>query len=156
MSWRPGVSVVEVLVAVAIVGLALVPLVSIQSQIARTHARYIETYERATDQRNALALLAELNPMADPRGARDLGGGAVLRWQSTALTPVKRSAGYPVDDGPFDVALYRVAAQIERADRAAVPMDVELLGWRRVVAVTGADLGAARPGQSPFPPGFVP
>ncbi len=135
MSWRPGVSVVEVLVAVAIVGLALAPLVSIQSQIARTHARYIETYERATDQRNALALLTQLNPMATPTGLSDLGAGATLEWNSRLLTEIERGSGYPIGDGPFDVALYQVNAKIIRANRPLVEMDIEILGWKRVVPV---------------------
>src|SRR5262249_29060709 len=111
-----GLSTIEVLVAVAVMGLALAPLIAVQSQISQTHARYQAAYLRATLHRNSLAMLKDLNPMAKPRGAIQLDPSRTLRWTSEAVTEVVRNADYPVGDGPYDVALYAVDAQVTDAN----------------------------------------
>jgi general secretion pathway protein I len=134
-----GLSTLEVLVSVAVLGLALAPLLAVQSQIAQTHVRYQEAYSRATLQRNALALLQEMNPMATPRGDIALDSENRLRWTSQPLSSIDRSSDHPVGDGPFDVALYAVDAEIIGPNEAVrVRFNTERLGWVRAESVSGS------------------
>ena len=93
-----GLSMIEVLVAVAVLGMALAPLVVVQGQIARTHQRYEESYARTTLQRNALAILQDMNPMQTPSGEIALDDENMLVWTSRPLTDVSRGSDHPVGD----------------------------------------------------------
>ena len=81
-----GLSMIEVLVAVAVLGMALAPLVVVQGQIARTHQRYEESYARTALQRNALAMLQDMNPMQTPSGEIALDDENTLIWTSRPLS----------------------------------------------------------------------
>lgn len=128
-----GFSVIEALVGVAIVGVALVPLVEMQSQVARHYQRLAIQEEQLSAQRNALALLGDINIMAEPRGRRSLDEGRLLRWTATPLTPETRSLRFLGGEGEFDVALFRVQAEIRDTGRPPVRFAIEQMGWRRVV-----------------------
>lgn len=132
-----GLSMLEVLVAVAVIGAALTPLVAIQGQISQTHVRYQAAYANATLQRNALDLLQDMNPMKTPQGDIDLDGANHMRWTATPITRVDRSTDYPVGDGRYDMALYTVAVEIYDAKAAAttpakVRFSTERIGWQRL------------------------
>ncbi len=125
---QSGFSAIEALVAVAIVALALVPLASLQGQVSRTVARQQETQVRLNAERNALALLREVNLADAPQASRELGAGQVLRWQAEAISPPTRSSS-----GEFDVTLYRLEATIADQDGAIIAeFSLEQLGWRPV------------------------
>jgi hypothetical protein len=145
-----GLSMLEVLVTVSVIGLALAPLVVIQGQIAQTHRRYEAAYQNSTLQRNALTLLQDLNPMAQKEGEIVLDTQNRLHWQATALTRVDRSTGYPLGDGAYDVALYSIEARIVGSDnRVRVRFSTERVGWQRIDDVESTDrFGAAGPDPS--------
>lgn len=150
-SREAGLSTIEVLVAVAVLGLALAPLVMVQGQIARTHARYEETYARSTLQRNALAMLQDMNPMQTSTGQIALDAENTLRWTSRPLSDVARGSDHPIGDGAFDVALYQVDAEIIGPNAGVrLRFSTERVGWVRVEGVrTDRDFGA--PNNEPEP-----
>jgi len=151
LSPEAGLSMVEVLVAVAVLGMALAPLVVVQGQIARTHQRYEESYARTTLQRNALAMLQDMNPMQTPSGEIALDDENRLVWTSRPLTDVSRGSDHPVGDSAFDIALYGVDAQIIGPDPGVrLRFSTERLGWSRAEGVaTDRDFGA--PEMDPDP-----
>jgi general secretion pathway protein I len=146
-----GLSTIEVLVAVAVLGLALAPLIVVQGQIARTHQRYEEAYARSTLQRNALALLQDMNPMQTARGEIALDAENTLRWTSRPLSAVERGSDHPIGDGPFDIALYGVDAEIIGAGGGLrLRFSTERIGWVRAEGVaTDRDFGAANADPDP-------
>ena len=127
---RAGLSTIEVLVAVALIGMALLPLVAIQSQIAQTHARYETAYNRATLQRNALEITRNLNPLATPDGRVILDERYVIEWSSEAVKDPKRGTDFPLGDGPFDVGLYRVSVAVLNEGRVELEYVTEKVGWK--------------------------
>lgn len=134
---RRGLSTLEAIVAVAVLAIAMTPLLAFQTQIARTHARYLSAYERVTLERSAFAVLRELNPMQRPSGEVDLGAGARLRWSSRALTEEALSTAYPTGDGSFQVALFAVEARIARPRGGPdIVLEIERFGWRREQSAT--------------------
>ncbi len=82
-------------------------------------------------QRNALALVRDINPMATPQGEMAVSPGIELRWRATAISAVTRSVAYPAGDGDFDVALFRIDATVVRNQKPALTFSVDSLGWRR-------------------------
>jgi general secretion pathway protein I len=127
---QAGFSVIEALVAVAIIAIALLPLAALQGQVSRAAAQQQTLQLRLAAERNALAVLKEVNPMREGEGVRDLGGGRTLRW--TAV-PISETA--PNRAGGFEVALYRLEVQIADANGAAVSMlTLDQVGWRSASA----------------------
>lgn len=127
-----GFSVVEALIGVAVVGVAFIPLVEMQSQITRQYQRQAMLEDRLLAQRNALALLADVNVMAEPTGRRSLTDGRVLRWSTTPLTAESRSLRFLGGEGDFEVALFEVHAEIRDPRQSPMRFSIEQLGWRRV------------------------
>lgn len=122
-----GFSTLEVIAAVAIIAIALVPIATLQIQLARSQARLAETHEQTTAVQNALAMLREVNPMTEPNGQRGLGGQTTLTWSSAPASALRQSVNPP----GFDVQLYRVSGQIHGADGAVTALQLDLIGWRR-------------------------
>lgn len=124
--WQTGFSTLEVIAAVAIIGIALVPIAALQTQLARSEARLAETHAQTTAVQNALSQLREVNPMLTPSGQRDLGGHTTLNWTSAPVSSVRQSVNPP----GFDVQLYRLTGEI-RANDGTTAVQLDLVGWRR-------------------------
>lgn len=133
MSRRDGFSLIEALVALTIAALVLSAVFALQQQMTLGQLRHERALTNAALRRNALELLAEVNPMLEPEGRRDLTAGRVLTWTSTERTPVRRNIGEGFGDGAFDVALYEVNAEIIAASgRPLARLQIERVGWRRI------------------------
>lgn len=135
-----GFSVIEALVALAIVALALIPLMALQAQVSRTYAR--DQLERAelNAKQNALALLRDVNVLASPQGARRLDSAHLLRWWATPLTAPTRTTRQGQGFGDFEIVLFRVDAAIEGGapPRAPVSFSLEQVGWRPLATASSA------------------
>lgn len=127
---RRGFSVLEALIAVAVLGIGLSALLGLRQTILRQMhaAATLETAD--TDIRNAMALIAEVNPMIEPAGTREISPRRIVRWRSERLTAMRRSKAYPAGDGSHDVALFRLHVTVVAQDDATVEYEVERLGWR--------------------------
>jgi general secretion pathway protein I len=126
-----GISVMEALAAVALVAIALIPLMSVQVRIQRDYMRQQAVRAEIEAQRNALAVLRDINMMQEPSGSRPLSDQQTLRWQATPKSAVVRSTNRGSGDGPFDVALYAVVVRVDDEDgRAICGFTVLGLGWR--------------------------
>ncbi len=142
-------TLIEVLVAIAVISIVLIPIIGLQSQIARSHARNQQRYELATLERNVLSILRDLNPMVDKEGQIVLDGAKTLSWKTTPISEVISNAQYPNGNGPFNVALYQVEAILKADDgRNLARLSIERVGWKRT-SETLARLPP--PPESPLP-----
>jgi prepilin-type N-terminal cleavage/methylation domain-containing protein len=132
-----GLSLIEALAAIAILGIAMSSLMAWRSALLRQHARISEAEAIATARTNALSLLSDVNPMATPEGTLDVSPGVRVSWTATPLTPSHRSVAYPAGEGAFRVALYRVDALVERPPMAPLAFSLERLGWASLDGPTG-------------------
>jgi Tfp pilus assembly protein PilV len=110
-----GFSVIEALVAVAIV------------ELARTLGRQQEALARLNAERNALSWLREINCVAAPQGTQTLGADQVLTWRAHPISPATRTRS-----GAFDLSLCRIDAQVSRDGNVLTEFSVEQTGWRAV------------------------
>ncbi|MEQ1619008.1 MAG: prepilin-type N-terminal cleavage/methylation domain-containing protein [Terricaulis sp.] len=127
---QSGFSVIEALVAVAIIAVAILPLASLQGQVSRTAGRQQQAQLSLAAERSAMAALRDLNVMETPDGALELGGDRVLRWQAHPI-----SSAAATNSGEFSVALYAVQAQVaDHRGREIAKFSVDQVGWRRADA----------------------
>ena len=130
-----GLSTIEALVAIAILAIAIIPILQFQSQLATSYRRYDDLIARTDLQRNALGHLSAINPLEEPTGEVTLGLHQSLKWRSEPITEERRSTAYPVGDGDFMVALFRIEATIEdTSNKLSASLAIERLGWRKAAS----------------------
>lgn len=120
-----GFSTLEVIAAVVIVAVALVPILSLHTQLTRGQIALAERQADSTALQNALALTRDVNPMLQPQGRRQLDPATIVSWTSTPISPRRQS----VNPAGFEVQLYRIDARIE-GQGAVRAFQFELIGWR--------------------------
>lgn len=121
-----GFSTLEVIAAVAIIAIALIPIAALQTQLARSQARLAEAHSDSTAVQNAVALLRDINPMLTPEGQRRLDDRTTLFWTSAPVSGLRPSVNPP----GFEVQLYRVSAAIRRPSQPSTTIQLDLIGWR--------------------------
>jgi type II secretory pathway pseudopilin PulG len=126
-----GFSMMEALAAVAILSIALIPLLSLQIQVQRDAAQQLAIRTETRAQRNALALLQDINMMREPVGARALTEEQTLRWRAERQSAVVQTTEKGTGDGSFQVALYLVTVTVDDGDGKTIcDFEVVRLGWR--------------------------
>jgi general secretion pathway protein I len=108
-----GFTLLEAIIAVAVVGLAVVAMMTFVSQIALQLTAAGEAVSRSTATQAALDFLEPLNPVEDPEGRAEL-GDLTVQWASTAIVPATTEvrvgtglAGYGIGFFAVDVTVYR-------------------------------------------------
>lgn len=135
---RQGFSLIEALVALTVAAMTLAAIFQLQIQMARGQERAARAIEQTAVQENALALTRDLNPMARPDGVIQLPDGDRILWTSSPHGRSQTNAGFPGGDGVYEVQLYTVTVNVERARGPAPgPLTFDRLGWRRL-GVAGA------------------
>ena len=131
---RHGFSLIEALVALAIASMTLMAIFELQIQMTRNQQRAALAIEQVAVQENALALTRSLNPMAQPQGRIELPGGDVVIWSAEPRGERRVNAGFPAGQGAFEVQLYCVTVEVERArGRPPAPLIFDRVGWRRLL-----------------------
>ena len=132
---KRGFSLIEALVALIIAAMALAGVLELQRQLADGQRRYERALMVAGLQRDAIALLADVNPTATPQGTAPLGAGRSLRWTSTARSAPALNTGEIRAGRRFELRLYRVQATILDRDGAALgELGFDRVGWRKLEA----------------------
>jgi len=130
-----GFSVLEAMVAMAILSAALIPLLTLQAQFVRT----VDSFERADvrmmSRDNALTHIEKLNLTLTPTGSMNL-GPATMQWTSELAGPPQMVRGDRGIEGRFEIALYDVNIRISYENGQTDAFSVRGLGWRPVVAFT--------------------
>ncbi len=127
---QSGFSVIEALAALAIIAIALIPLMSLQIQVSRG---YIQQRDQRADlmaQRNSLAILRDLNIMESPSGVRALDPETTMSWSAAPISPLTRNTRQGAGEGEFEVGLFRVRVSLTRSGASPSAFSVEQLGWR--------------------------
>ncbi|WP_439635702.1 type IV pilus modification PilV family protein [Oceanicaulis sp.] len=126
---RPGFSVMETLVAVALLAIAIIPLYAFQQTLANTAARLQTASDLLDAQESALAVLQTIDPIAQPTGEMDLGEWR-LSWESRELASESPADGY-LGASIWGVGLYEVQATLERGETRR-DLTIRRVGWVQV------------------------
>ncbi len=126
-----GFSVLEAIIAIAILAVAFLPLLALQGQMSRTTIALERNAELMSVKRSALAYLQTLNPMRDPKGNLDL-GAAVMHWDARPISPERPVSNKGGGKGRFVVALYDVQVTLTFDGQRTQSFNVHATGWRAV------------------------
>ncbi len=129
---QSGFSALEALAAIAILAIALVPLVALQIQISRNFLHQREVRATVMLQRNAMALLRDVNMMQRPQGSASVDSETRADWSAQPLSSSVRTTRQGAGDGDFEVALYQVDVALSANNGAVSAFEFEQLGWRRI------------------------
>ena len=126
-----GFSVMEALVAIAILAIALIPILMLQTQTSRDSIRETQVRAAITDQNNALSVLREINPMQQPTGQIAISATRAVIWRATPLSPITPTIAHAGAETSFDAALYRLNVEIRDAHGVRqANFVVDQMGWR--------------------------
>lgn len=127
---RSGFSLIEALVALTIAAITLTAIFELQIQMVRGRERADEALKQVAAQENAIALVRDVNVMAQPFGEVAMPQGDTVRWSSEPIGQPVRGAGFPGGDGRYRIQRFRVTVEVERrAGRSPRPMVFERVGW---------------------------
>lgn len=145
---KAGFTLIEALIALAIASVMLAAIVGLQHQLASSQKRYDAIVRTSNLQRDALALVKDINPAELPDGEIPLPPNLTLRWTSEAVSDDKLTAGFPRGDGAYTATLYSLTVSIQdgRGQDAIAPFKVERVGWISANEVAAAPAAPAAPG----------
>lgn len=127
-SRESGFSLLEALVALAIMSAALVPIFQMQTTLNQAGARVSVMSDRVSVGANVVSRLSVLNPMLEGSGQEWLSGHR-FSWESRKLESFTQATG--VFSPPRTVALFEVSYSITKSDGALIDeRKVKLIGWR--------------------------
>lgn len=133
-SRQDGFSILEAIVAMAILAIAFIPFVQLQGQLIRS----VESFDRADIRMlandNALAFLRERNFLLQESGQIQL-GDIILKWDSDVLKPARRVYDKGGSYGRFEITLYDVEAELMFPDGASETLSLRGLGWKPLRSV---------------------
>jgi len=154
-----GFTLLEAIVALAIVGIALIPLITFIGQTAAQLNNVADANERSLAQQSAIAYLAPVNPMTTPEGRASLGNFA-LSWRSEMLVEPNVSIRQGAGLAGYNVGFYRVFVSVERSDRTPwFGFETRKTGYNRIQSQTpmsGAPQSGTNPAQALTPVGNMP
>jgi len=128
-----GFTLLEAIVALAVIGLALIPLITYIAQAADALQRASESNDRSVAMQAALALMDPVNPMAEPQGQLPIDDTVSVEWHSDlAVAP---NPGVLVGGGlaGFRLGFYTVHVTLSRAqDPTWFSFDLRKVGYARL------------------------
>lgn len=124
-----GFSLLETIAALAILSMALVPLLALQFQLASGATSLERQSELSRATSVARVMLSTTNPAVEPQGRRDLGGGWQVTWASEPLgSPLPARYGLGISSR-YRSQVFRVDAELADQDNRKIPISLQLLGW---------------------------
>ena len=135
-----GFTLLEAIVAIALLAATLVPIYALFSTTLRTAFRISESNRYAEIEQNALDVMYTVNPMKRPTGSVDLGPYRV-GWTSRALVPDLDGSGYPRGISLFRIGYYECTVTVTDPDQHQITsFKLRQVGYNRV--------------RQPLPPGL--
>ncbi len=130
-----GFTLLEAIVAVAVVGIALIPIITFISQMVVGLNRAGDSNARNLAQQSIIELLEPLNPLEEPNGGEQI-GNLNIRWESQALIPPNTAIRPGTGLAAFGIGFYNVKVSVVRNDRAGewFAFDMRKVGYRRINA----------------------
>ncbi|MEH6488020.1 type II secretion system protein [Hyphomonas oceanitis] len=123
-----GFSLLETIAALAILSMAMVPLLALQFQLASGAAKLERQSELSRATSVARVTLSSLDIAGEPTGYRDLGAGWQLTWTSEPLgtqQPARYGLGIATR---YRSQIYRVSANLVDRSNRATPLSLNVLG----------------------------
>jgi prepilin-type N-terminal cleavage/methylation domain-containing protein len=138
---RRGFTLLEAIVALAIIGIALIPVMSFLAQAARQLTAAAESNLQVAAQQAAMAYVEVLNPQKNPVGEAPLSDTLTLRWTSRRLTDPDSGDMLGGRLGGYRLGFFVVEVTVVRDGRDWFTFDARKIGYEP----RGAAIGGALP-----------
>lgn len=138
MTRQSGVTLLEAIIALALMATGAIVLFAWMSTNAQAVDRAAAQSSRLVVERSALAVIETINPMAEPRGQREFPGLRVA-WQAREVAPVQPGRGPGGPSTVFDVALYELEVTASDGQRTSTRFTVRRMGWVTARSFEGAE-----------------
>ncbi len=126
-----GFSILEAMIAIAILAMAMMPLLVLQGQFVRAVDGFDRASARIEVQDASLNYLKTVNFTRFPSGETNI-GDFVLKWDTQMFQEARMTRGVNGISGRFEVTLYSVEAKIFQNDVEKKSFIINGLGWRPV------------------------
>lgn len=127
-----GFTLIEAMVAVAVLLTALVPLYLLINSVTESAFRLDQANRRAEIEADALNIMSTVNPMDKPAGSIDLGPYAV-RWSTKPTIEPIDGSNYPAGISAFKIGLFEAAIDVAAPDgRVLVSFPLRMVGYKHV------------------------
>ena len=126
-----GFTLLEAIVAMAVMSLALIPLVSFVTQSANELQRAGESNAQSLVMQSALALMEPINPMAEGTGSIALDNNITLIWDSQTI--VEPNPGIQIGGGlaAYRLGFYKVHVAVKRGQTEWFDFDMRKVGYEK-------------------------
>lgn len=132
MKRQRGLGLLETIAALTILATGAMVLFSWIVQTQTSLQKMQSVSEQSAAKLEALAFLQTLNPSLQALGQQDF-VRFQLQWRATLAEPVRASLGQTGRPDLYDVGLYQVKVQLNRADGAAwFDFEQQLVGYKPV------------------------
>lgn len=126
-----GFTLLEAIVALAVMAMALIPMVAFVSQSANELLRAGESNERSFVMQSALALMEPINLMAEAQGTLPLDRNITMAWESQPI--VEPNPGIQVGSGlpAYRLGFYKVHVSLTRGGETWFDFDMRKVGYEK-------------------------
>ena len=118
--------------ALAILAAAGMALFAAMSQSLQMVRRAEAAREADAALRNALAWVEQVNPMEQPSGEQDIGGGWLLRWHAEPVEPPRDGETGFLQPGLYQVGLYDMTLLLVRDGEVRHEAELRRAGYLQV------------------------
>lgn len=127
-----GFTLLEAIVALAILAAAGLALFAAMSQSLQMVRRAQDAREADAALRNAIAWTTRLDPMETPDGEHALGGGWRMHWEATLVEPLRDGATGYLQPGLYQLGLYDLRLELWRDGALRREAVLRRAGYRQV------------------------
>jgi prepilin-type N-terminal cleavage/methylation domain-containing protein len=131
---RSGFSLIEVLAAVALMALVILPLYQLQRSLADASLRMRQAGERADLEQSAISFVATINPDIVAEGTEMIGEWS-MTWSSERIAHDPSPDGL-AGGGIYAISLYEVTVTLTRGQEQHV-FQTRQLGWTQTLDIFG-------------------
>lgn len=125
---QAGFSTLEAIVALAILATAMLPLLTLQSQLTNAATRMEHQADLVEARTVAITYLSLVNPIEQTSGDIQIGGGWVLDWQAAPIEDASRARFGNGLSSRYMVQPFQVAAVLRHASGRTATLDTITLG----------------------------
>ena len=127
-----GFTLLEAIVAIAIVGIALIPVITFISQMVNGLIRAGDANARNLAQESIMELLETMNPLEQPAG-NDQIGDLLIHWESADIIKPSQATRVGAGLAGFNLGFYNVTVSVDRVSAGRwFTFDMRKVGYQRI------------------------